>query len=187
MPQNNITPPLIEFKGSTLPVVTVSLRSLQLGELGEAANALFGDDPFFDGEAAVLDLSQAGAVSSAKWQFLKELFRTHGLNVMGVRGGSDELRQSARTAGLPTYAAVDRSARALPPADEERSAPPPTGAPAMAAAVVEQYHRQRLRQGRSETRARRQRRSRLQAPSRQRCSSPGPCVPGNRSMLVAAT
>jgi septum site-determining protein MinC len=109
------TPPLIEFKGSTLPVVTVSLRSLQLGELGEAANALFGDDPFFDGEAAVLDLSQAGAVSSAKWQFLKELFRTHGLNVMGVRGGSDELRQSARTAGLPTYAAVDRSARALPP------------------------------------------------------------------------
>ncbi|MER2515929.1 MAG: septum site-determining protein MinC [Candidatus Accumulibacter phosphatis] len=135
MPQNNITPPLIEFKGSTLPVVTVSLRSLQLGELGEAANALFGDDPFFDGEAAVLDLSQAGAVSSAKWQFLKELFRAHGLNVMGVRGGSDELRQSARTAGLPTYAAVDRSARALPPADEERSGPAPTGAPAMAAAA----------------------------------------------------
>ncbi|MEF8734237.1 MAG: septum site-determining protein MinC [Candidatus Accumulibacter meliphilus] len=135
MPQNNITPPLIEFKGSTLPVVTVSLRSLQLGELGEAANALFGDDPFFDGEAAVLDLSQAGAVSSAKWQFLKELFRTHGLNVMGVRGGSDELRQSARTAGLPTYAAVDRSARALPRADEERSEPPPTGVPAMETAA----------------------------------------------------
>jgi septum site-determining protein MinC len=134
MPQNNTTPPLIEFKGNTLPVVTVSLRSLQLGELGEAANALFGDDPFFDGEAAVLDLSQAGAVSSAKWQFLKELFRTHGLNVMGVRGGSDELRQSARTAGLPTYAAVDRSARALARADEERSEPAPTGEPAMEAA-----------------------------------------------------
>jgi septum site-determining protein MinC len=132
MPQNNKTPPLIEFKGSTLPVVTVSLRSLQLGELGEAANALFGDDPFFDGEAAVLDLSQAGAVSSAKWQFLKELFRTHGLNVMGVRGGSDELRQSARTAGLPTYAAFDRSARALPRLMRSVQRHAPTGAPAMA-------------------------------------------------------
>lgn len=119
----NKTPPLIEFKGTTLPIVTVSLRSLQLGELGEAASALFGDDPFFDGEAAVLDLSQAAAASSAKWQFLKELFRTHGLNVIGVRGGSDELRESARTAGLPTYAAVDRSLRAAPRADDERTAP----------------------------------------------------------------
>ncbi|WP_291987891.1 septum site-determining protein MinC [Candidatus Accumulibacter sp. ACC007] len=128
MPPTNKTPPLIEFKGTTLPIVTVSLRSLQLGELGEAASALFGDDPFFDGDAAVLDLSQAGAASSAKWQFLKELFRTHGLNVIGVRGGSDELRESARTAGLPTYAAVDRSLRAAPRADDERpvpTAPPP--------------------------------------------------------------
>ncbi|MFW5396066.1 MAG: septum site-determining protein MinC [Candidatus Accumulibacter regalis] len=123
MPPTNKTPPLIEFKGTTLPIVTVSLRSLQLGELGEAASALFGDDPFFDGEAAVLDLSQAAAASSAKWQFLKELFRTHGLNVIGVRGGSDELRESARTAGLPTYAAVDRSLRAAPRADDERPAP----------------------------------------------------------------
>ncbi len=132
MPPTHKTPPLIEFKGTTLPIVTVSLRSLQLGELGEAASALFGDDPFFDGDAAVLDLSQAGAVSSAKWQLLKELFRTHGLNVIGVRGGSEELRQSARAAGLPGYAAFDRSARALPPADEERSAPP--AAPAVEAA-----------------------------------------------------
>ncbi|EXI88437.1 MAG: Septum site-determining protein MinC [Candidatus Accumulibacter regalis] len=123
MPPTNKTPPLIEFKGTTLPIVTVSLRSLQLGELGEAASALFGDDPFFDGEAAVLDLSQAAAASSAKWQFLKELFRTHGLNVIGVRGGSDELRESARTAGLPTYAAVDRSLRAAPRADDELPAP----------------------------------------------------------------
>jgi septum site-determining protein MinC len=138
MPPTHKTPPLIEFKGTTLPIVTVSLRSLQLGELGEAASALFGDDPFFDGDAAVLDLSQAGPVSSAKWQFLKELFRTHGLNVIGVRGGSEELRQSARAAGLPSYAAFDRSARALPPADEERAAPPPAAAPALeAAAVVE--------------------------------------------------
>jgi septum site-determining protein MinC len=130
MPPTNKTPPLIEFKGTTLPIVTVSLRSLQLGELGEAASALFGDDPFFDGEAAVLDLSQAAAASSAKWQFLKELFRTHGLNVIGVRGGSDELRESARAAGLPSYAAFDRSLRAAPRADEERAAPPPRRASA---------------------------------------------------------
>jgi hypothetical protein len=43
MPPTHKTPPLIEFKGTTLPIVTVSLRSLQLGELGEAASALFGE------------------------------------------------------------------------------------------------------------------------------------------------
>ena len=130
MPRTNQTTQLIEFKGTTLPVVTVSLRSLQLGELGETASALFGDDPFFAGEAAILELSQAGDASSAKWQFLKELFRTHGLNVIGVRGGSEQLRQSAGSAGLPTYAAVERVQRAAPAQEEVTPAPAVEAPPA---------------------------------------------------------
>ena len=132
MPRTNKTNPLIEFKGTTLPLVTVTLRSLQLGELAEAANTLFGDDPFFDGDAAVFELSQAGDAPSAKWPFLKELFRTHGLNVIGVRGGSEALRLSAAAAGLPTYAAVDRTPR-VAAASEDASPPAPADKPPVAA------------------------------------------------------
>lgn len=130
MPPTNQTKPLIEFKGTTLPVVVITLRSLHPSEVAEAATALFGDDPFFDGDAAVLELSQAGETSSAKWQLLKEVLKTHGLHVIGVRGGSEELRQSAARAGLPTYAAAERSPRPMPVADGDAAAsPPPAPAP----------------------------------------------------------
>lgn len=128
MPPQNKTHQLIEFKGTTLPIVAITLRSLHPSELAEAASTLFGDDPFFDGDAAVLELSQLGDTSSAKWQLVKEVLRTHGLHVIGVRGGSEDLRQSAAKAGLPTYAAAERSPRSKPVDDAEPSppAPPPT-------------------------------------------------------------
>ena len=94
---------LIEFKGTTLPIVVVSLRSLQTEALAEAASALFGDDQFFDGDAALLDLSQLIDVPEADWRRIRQVFKTHGLNVIGVRGGSEELRYGAAFAGLPTY------------------------------------------------------------------------------------
>jgi septum site-determining protein MinC len=113
---------LIEFKGSTLPVVFVSLRSLQPEALAAAAIALFGDDRFFDGDAALLDLSHLVDERQADWPQLKELFAAHGLQVIGVRGGCDELRQNAEHAGLPCFALIERAPRAAP----KHAAPPAT-------------------------------------------------------------
>lgn len=137
--------PLIEFKGTTLPVVAVTLRSLQAEPLGKAASALFGDDAFFDGDAALLELSQLVDVQEADWTAASEIFRTHGLHVIGVRGGSDELRQSAAAAGLPCFAASERAPRqaapsaapeAAPAAAPAAVAPPPPANPAAAVATM---------------------------------------------------
>ena len=124
MPRTDKKKQLIEFKGTTMPVVTVSLRSLQADALGAAAQALFGDDQFFDGDAALLELSQLEDATQADWTPIKKVFAAHGLHVIGVRGGSDELRQSAAAADLPHFAANERSPRATP-AVKAAEPPPP--------------------------------------------------------------
>lgn len=128
---------LIEFKGTTMPVVTVSLRSLQADALAAAAQALFGDDQFFDGDAALFELSHLDDAAPGDWTQVKQVFEAHGLHVIGVRGGSDELRQRAAAAGLPHFAASERAPRAAPTAKTpEPAAPPPavdTAAPAQMA------------------------------------------------------
>jgi hypothetical protein len=68
MPPTNKTRQLIEFKGTTLPVVVVTLRSLHPNALTEAASALFGNDEFFDGDAALLELSQIVDVPEPDWR-----------------------------------------------------------------------------------------------------------------------
>ena len=106
---------LIEFKGTTLPVVSVTLHSLQFGPLAKVATELFGDEAFFDGDAAVLELDRIDAseiTEAVDWSNLCAMFNSHGLNVIGVRGGSDELRASAAALGLPSFAAFKRAARA---------------------------------------------------------------------------
>lgn len=133
---------LIEFKGTTLPIVVVSLRSLQTEALAEAASALFGDDQFFDGDAALLDLSQLIDVPEADWRRIRQVFKTHGLNVIGVRGGSEELRYGAAFAGLPTYTVGERPATAAVASQEPAApvaeavtvappAPPPASTPTL--------------------------------------------------------
>lgn len=107
---------LIEFKGTTLPVVSVTLHSLQSGALAGAATELFGEEAFFDRDAAILELDRidAGEVSEAvDWASLCSTFSQHGLRVIGVRGGSDALHESAANAGLPNFAAFKRSSRGI--------------------------------------------------------------------------
>ena len=117
MARANKKPQLIEFKGTTLPVVSVTLHSLQTSPLAKAATELFGDEAFFDGDAAVLELDRidlsdpANGAEAVDWTTLRKLFLGHGLNVIGVRGGSDALRNSAAATGLPSFAAFKRSAR----------------------------------------------------------------------------
>ena len=102
---------LIEFKGMTLPVVSVTLHSLQVESLSKAGSELFGDDAFFEGDAAVLELDGIDTDDGVEWAALCALFRHHGLNVIGVRGGSDTLRANAAAAGLPSFAAFKRASR----------------------------------------------------------------------------
>ena len=113
MARANKKSPLIEFKGTTLPVVSVTLHSLQTEPLALAATELFGDDAFFDGDAAILelDLIDTEASEAVDWATVLSMFTSHGLRVIGVRGGSDVLRESAASAGLPSFAAFKRATR----------------------------------------------------------------------------
>ena len=114
MARANKKPALIEFKGTTLPIVSVTLHTLQAASLAKAATELFGDDAFFDGDAAVLELDRIEAAEPAEtvdWITIQTTLTSHGLHVIGVRGGSDTLRDSAAKAGLPAFAAFKRAAR----------------------------------------------------------------------------
>lgn len=138
----------IEFKGTTLPIVSVTLLTLQTTLLTKAATELFGDDAFFDGDAAVIELDRidlsdpANGAETVNWTALRQLFARHGLNVIGVRDGSEALRQSAAAAGLPSFAAFKRNTRgareteAAPPSEPVAVAPeaPPATAPEAPAA-----------------------------------------------------
>lgn len=137
MARANKKPQLIEFKGMTLPIVSVTLHSLHIDPLAVTATELFGDDTFFDGDAAVLELDRidpATLPDRIDWPALQSLFAGHGLRVIGVRGGNDALRESAAGAGLPSLPAFKRPARetetaqatkAPQPAQQEPTPPPP--------------------------------------------------------------
>ena len=114
-------PKLIEFKGTTLPVVSVTLRSLLPADLARTATELFGDETFFDGDAAVLELDQIEGASetTADWTTIRAIFNHHGLQVIGVRGAGDALRESAAAAGLPSLAAFKRTPKATSPSTAE--------------------------------------------------------------------
>ena len=93
---------LIEFKGTTLPVLAITLRSLEPKELAGASGALFGDGGFFDGDLAVLDLSQLVTwPATVDWKTITDLLTSHGLKVLGVTRGNRELQASAQAEGLP--------------------------------------------------------------------------------------
>lgn len=94
---------LIEFKGTTLPVLAITLRSLDPQALAHASSALFGDGGFFDGDLAVLDLSQLVTWPTViDWQIIIDLLTSHGLKVLGVTRCNGQLAASAQSAGLPT-------------------------------------------------------------------------------------
>jgi len=138
--RKNSRPQLIEFKGTTVPVVTVTLRSLNVEDLAHTATDLFGDSDFFDGDAALLELAHAGDADDADWGALRTVFARHGLHLIGVRGGSDALRATAAAAGLPAFAALERpgrsAAEAAPPPTEPAAPPEPAPAPPPQAAAA---------------------------------------------------
>lgn len=107
---------LIEFKGTTLPVLAITLHSLEPQELAAASGALFGDGGFFDGDLAVLDLSQLLSwPATIDWPVIIDLLTSHGLKVLGVTRCNRELGASAQAAGLPTLTlSAGRNAKPTP-------------------------------------------------------------------------
>jgi len=124
---------LIEFKGSTAPVIVVTLRSLEPEALHSAAQEIFGDSHFFDGDAGLLELAHAGEQERADWDTICQCFARHGLKVIGVRGGNPALQASAQAAGLPVSrsmnAASARHPRPLPPRPLRNRTPPHRSSP----------------------------------------------------------
>ena len=126
---------LIEFKGTTLPIVSVTLHSLHSEHLTRTAGELFGDEAFFDGDAAVLELDRIDTTdgSPPDWPRMRSLFLQHGLHIIGVRGGNATLHASAEAAGLPVIAALKRTQRTtetMPQATAAAAPPLPAEAPA---------------------------------------------------------
>ena len=129
---------LIEFKGTTLPVVSVTLHSLEPEVLARSAAELFGGDAFFDGDAAVLELEGLAVPPSAPidWLAVRRTFAGHGLHVIGIHAENPALRESAARAGLPQLAPYTRPRRAAEAEAPVKAAPPPPPAPAPAPAAV---------------------------------------------------
>lgn len=76
MARPNKKPQLIEFKGTTLPVVSVTLHTLNPEQLATTAGELFGDEDFFDGDAAVLELEHIEGQDVPDWTAIRALFRS---------------------------------------------------------------------------------------------------------------
>ncbi|MFZ9645686.1 MAG: hypothetical protein ACO29M_03300, partial [Fluviibacter sp.] len=83
---------LIEFKGTTLPVLAITLRSLEPKELASAGSTLFGEGAFFDDDLAVLDLSQIITwPEHVEWPLIIQLLTSHGLKVLGITRANGSL------------------------------------------------------------------------------------------------
>jgi len=128
---------LIEFKGTTLPIVSITVHSLLPEQLAKTADELFGDDAFFDGDPAVLELDhlQTTDKASPDWTAIAHVLKRHGLDVIGVRGGNDTLMHAATRAGLHCFAAFKRPARNDEPAQPPE---PPKQEPARVEQQAEQ-------------------------------------------------
>lgn len=128
--KKNKTPPLISFKGSTVPAIVVTLRTLDPERLTAAASEMFGDSDFFDQDAGLLDLSHLApedTPAAPDWQAICACFAGHGLKVFGIRGAQESLMASAQAAGLALFPADERSHRqeTQEPAEAEAAAPEP--------------------------------------------------------------
>lgn len=122
----------IEFKGTTLSVVSVILGTLDPATLEAALGELFGDHPsFFDNDAAVFDLSLVAAEEQADWAVIVGLLRRYSLLPLAVCNGGEALQASAQAAGL---APVEASALTRA---GKKSAPVPAAPVAAPAATIE--------------------------------------------------
>lgn len=125
----------IQFKGTTLKIIQVHLRTLDLATLHAALEALTGNTAdFFDHEPAVLDFRPVHVLpDDVDWPPLLDLLRRSGLTPVAACGLPAMLRDAAATAGLPTLEAEAlpgaRAARVRGEAEASSEAPQPSAPP----------------------------------------------------------
>jgi septum site-determining protein MinC len=102
----------VEFKGASIQVVQLHLRSLDVRKLEAGFKQTLGGSPdFFDGELAVADLDAVeGGPREPKWARIRALCAEHGLHLVAV-ANAGEFADGARAADL----AVLSMLRAPPP------------------------------------------------------------------------
>ncbi|HEY6895867.1 MAG TPA: septum site-determining protein MinC [Rhodocyclaceae bacterium] len=123
----------IEFKGTSLSVVSVELSTLAMAALEAAVAAMPGGKRrFFDGDAAVLNL---GAVpgQTPDWPALLGLLRDYGLQPVAVTNADTVQAEAAAALGL-SHLSADELARPTRKA-VEKAAPAPA-APAAAPTMI---------------------------------------------------
>lgn len=135
------SPEPIEFKGTSLSVVSALLRSTEPEILAETLKRMLGRTPdFFSGDATVIDLSPCEPQPAAvDWERLVKLLESYKLSPVAARVG-EALAQSAREAGLAVISDSEAPPRPAPrpvpaPEPEPAAAPAPEAQPAVAAAT----------------------------------------------------
>lgn len=122
-------PATFEIKSANLPLVSLLLKSADLGALAAELKARFGDIPeFFDNDPLVLDLSPLKAQPEADIDFgqLLPLLRSYRVLPVAARGGHAAHMRAALAAGL---AAAPEAVLAPPPRSERAAPPAPAPAP----------------------------------------------------------
>jgi len=130
-------PPLqtIDFKITSLTVVTVVPATLDVGVLAAAIAALPGGGRrFFDGEAAVLDLAAIADDAQTDWPALLELLGGQGVQPVAFCNAAPQLAGQARAAGLVSIEASEVARPGRPRPSE--ATPAPTPAPTVPAALI---------------------------------------------------
>lgn len=115
----------IELKGVQLPALLALPDSPDQQSLHDAIDALLAKHAgFFDGEALALDLSGLGERSlEFDWHALLEVFRGHGLSLIGVCNAPEPVAQAFRGAGLAAWN-LNLRENARPPRAEPPPSPP---------------------------------------------------------------
>jgi len=95
-------PATFEIKSANLPLVSLLLKSADLGALSAELRARFGDIPdFFDNDPLVLDLTPLnGAEGHVDFAALMTLLRGYRVMPVAVKGGNEEQMKAALEAGL---------------------------------------------------------------------------------------
>jgi septum site-determining protein MinC len=132
-------PATFEIKSANLPLVSLLLKSADLGALAAELKARFGDIPdFFDNDPLVLDLSPLRAQDEAAIDFarLLPLLRSYRVLPVAARGGHAGQMTAALAAGL---AAAPDAIPAAPALQRTDKAPPPPASvaePSLSTAMV---------------------------------------------------
>jgi septum site-determining protein MinC len=125
-------PATFEIKSANLPLVSLLLKSNDLGALAAELAAQFGDSPdFFDNDPLVLDLSPLKGESTTEIDIaaLVALLRGYRVLPVAVRGGHPAQMQAALAAGLaaaPEAVAAPSLPRHAPAAPAPAATPEPT-------------------------------------------------------------